>query len=408
MQLAELRLLGPHSEYLAARSVHATGRSPPGEGPDHAVDGSTSSKWLDLEFATAVPPSSVLEVEVAADVPLAAYEMRTARDAAWRDPVAWSVHCWAFDSRGHQLELSDAGGPSDAPSARDATYGVRPLHRLAPPAPPPAVPRAPPSSPPPPALEGALRLTGGSITASTSEGRLEVFHSGEWGTVCDDRFALIDAHVACFQLHGHGWRAARIGAAPASSSMAAKRVWMDNLRCDGSEARLDACAFAGWGVEDCDDISHSEDVHLNCLDKSVTAPSPPSAPSPGPPDPPWPPADPPAPPLPTPPPSPPDLGVHLCEFRFVELRGLEGCAAGDTASCCAEGCCDCVQLGEVRLYGAGGRPLRVRRVANPRGRSPEGEGARNVIDATFDCDDDGGYGDRDDAGEGVGEGGGAD
>ena len=33
-----------------------------------------------------------------------------------------------------------------------------------------------------------------------SEGRLEVFHSGEWGTVCSNSFTIVEAHVACHHL----------------------------------------------------------------------------------------------------------------------------------------------------------------------------------------------------------------
>ena len=42
-----------------------------------------------------------------------------------------------------------------------------------------------------------IRLYGG---ANPSDGRLEVFHNQQWGTVCDDGFDQADARVICFQL----------------------------------------------------------------------------------------------------------------------------------------------------------------------------------------------------------------
>ncbi len=104
------------------------------------------------------------------------------------------------------------------------------------------------------AAEGDVRLVNGS---TSQEGRVEIYHDGEWGTVCDDRFVSDDAEVVCRQLGYTGGQAHTRAAFGAGTGT----IWMDDVQCTGSESRLADCPFGGWGLHNC---RHSEDVGVSC------------------------------------------------------------------------------------------------------------------------------------------------
>ena len=97
-------------------------------------------------------------------------------------------------------------------------------------------------------------VNGGSI----SEGRVEVFYNGTWGTVCDDDWDLNDAKVVCRQLgFGRAIKAFKWAAFGPGNG----KIWMDDVTCTGNERSLTVCSHRGWGIENCD---HSEDAGVLC------------------------------------------------------------------------------------------------------------------------------------------------
>ena len=135
-------------------------------------------------------------------------------------------------------------------------------------------------------LEGDVRLVGGS---SATNGRVELYHNGVWGTVCDDNFGNADAAVVCRQLgfepNGtfdqateketveRAWRSRSnvtqlltilncIGAtAIARFGGGTGQIWLDEMMCFGGESRLVECMGNSYGDHDC---AHGEDVGVRC------------------------------------------------------------------------------------------------------------------------------------------------
>jgi len=110
------------------------------------------------------------------------------------------------------------------------------------------------------APQSTVRLRGSS---SPSEGRLEVYSNGTWGTVCNDAFSSVDAAVACLQL---GF----VGGAVLSSSVygaGSGPIWLDDVACNGGETRIQDCSHTGWGTHNC---NHNEDVGIRCSPITTT------------------------------------------------------------------------------------------------------------------------------------------
>ncbi|XP_076372395.1 lysyl oxidase homolog 2-like [Tachypleus tridentatus] len=108
--------------------------------------------------------------------------------------------------------------------------------------------------------EGDIRLVGGHTAC---QGNVEIYHFGQWGSICDDEWDKREADIVCRLL---GYPGADRPTTDSLYGRSRSLIWMDNLYCSGYERRLQDCPFDGWKVHDCKDteaagvVCHEGDI----------------------------------------------------------------------------------------------------------------------------------------------------
>ncbi|XP_071503574.1 scavenger receptor cysteine-rich domain-containing protein DMBT1-like [Diadema antillarum] len=104
--------------------------------------------------------------------------------------------------------------------------------------------------------EPKVRLVGGE---DDTQGRVEIYYNGQWGTVCDDYWDIEDADVVCRML---GFEGALRYSCCAGYGQGSGPIYLDNVECNGTESNLADCKHNGYEMHDC---GHSEDVGVECI-----------------------------------------------------------------------------------------------------------------------------------------------
>merc|ERR1711884_175336 len=108
------------------------------------------------------------------------------------------------------------------------------------------------------------------------EGNVEIFHMGEWGSICDDEWDTYDASVLCRQL---GFPGAERHTHSSQYGYGLHKIWMDNMYCVGNEKAISDCRFDGWGIHDCE---RTEAAGVQCKPKPPPTTPPPTTTTPRP------------------------------------------------------------------------------------------------------------------------------
>ncbi|XP_077680317.1 antigen WC1.1-like [Eretmochelys imbricata] len=100
------------------------------------------------------------------------------------------------------------------------------------------------------------------VSNSDCAGRLEVFYTGTWGSVCSNQMSGVTPAIVCKQLNcGDGGQiASDFEYGPGSGP-----TWLDHVACSEQHSSLWQCPSEPWNPRSCD--NRAEETHISCTGK---------------------------------------------------------------------------------------------------------------------------------------------
>lgn len=118
------------------------------------------------------------------------------------------------------------------------------------------VPTHAPTQPP----DGSLQMVSFTENNEEMQGRLDIYYSGDWGTICNVGFSNKSATVACKQILGPEYEGLVVS--NKWDSLNSERILVKGVSCDGHETTLMDCFSESWGnIGSC---THDDDVAVSC------------------------------------------------------------------------------------------------------------------------------------------------
>lgn len=108
--------------------------------------------------------------------------------------------------------------------------------------------------------ELVVQLTGGGECS----GRVEVYHRGQWGSVCSDSWDSTDAAVVCREV---GCPSNAVAKKWSYFGSGVGLIWLKSAACTGSESSLKQCNLNTWGANLC---SVENDAGVICRGRNDT------------------------------------------------------------------------------------------------------------------------------------------